>query len=65
MAAFYLRRDGRPAYPHWLIAARNRRTGQTKYLVTNAPPSRHNLTSHPSSPKTSPSRHRTRARLPQ
>jgi len=38
MAPFYLRREGRPTYPHWLIAARNRRTGETKYFVANAPP---------------------------
>jgi SRSO17 transposase len=38
MAPFYLRRDGRPTYPHWLIAARSPFTGEIKYFVSNAPP---------------------------
>lgn len=38
-AQVWLSRDGRPAdRTHWLIVARNVRTGQVKYFVSNAPP---------------------------
>jgi SRSO17 transposase len=38
-AQVHLSRDGRPLpRAHWLIVARNVRTGEVKYLVSNAPP---------------------------
>ena len=38
-AQVYLARDGRPTErTHWLIVARNPRTGEVKYFVSNAPP---------------------------
>ncbi len=38
-AQVYLSRDGRPLpRTHWLIVARNPRTGEVKYFVSNAPP---------------------------
>jgi SRSO17 transposase len=38
-AQVYLARDGRPTErTYWLIVARNARTGEVKYFVSNAPP---------------------------
>ncbi len=38
-AQVYLSRGGKPAdRTHWLIVARNARTGEVKYFVSNAPP---------------------------
>lgn len=38
-APFYLRRDGRPTFAHWLIVARNAMDhDEAKYFVSNAPP---------------------------
>ncbi len=38
-AQVYLSRDGRPTErTYWLIVARNARTGEVKYFVSNAPP---------------------------
>lgn len=39
-AAFYLKRDGLPTRPHWLIIAHNRlNPDETKFFVSNAPQS--------------------------
>ena len=39
-APFYLKRDGLPTRPHWLIVARNRlNPDETKFFVSNAPQS--------------------------
>ncbi len=38
MAPIYLKRDGLPTWPHWLIVARNLRDlDEVKYFVSNAP----------------------------
>jgi SRSO17 transposase len=38
-APIYLKRDGLPTWPHWLIVARNvRDPDQIKYFISNAPP---------------------------
>jgi SRSO17 transposase len=38
MAPIYLKRDGLPTWPHWLIVARNvRDPNEVKYFVSNAP----------------------------
>jgi len=38
-APIYLKRDGLPTWPHWLIVARNvRDPDQVKYFISNAPP---------------------------
>ena len=39
-APFYLKRDGLPTRPHWLIIARNRlHTDEAKFFISNAPQS--------------------------
>ena len=38
VAPVYLKRDGLPTWPHWLLVARNRLDpGEVKYFVSNAP----------------------------
>jgi len=35
---FFMRRDGLPTRPHWLIVTRHPRTGERKFFVSNASP---------------------------